>query len=506
MHPLHCAALILLLASAGCSRSPTNREATPRETTPSLVSSAPSAHAARPFDPTAGAPDLRTVRVEGVPHVRQKPDFCGEACLEMAARRLGSPLDQDDAFILAAIDPGLGRGAFTPELVEAAKRMGFRTGPVWSQIDAHAPAVELDRLFAAMHADLVRGVPSIVCMRWSDADQPEHFRLVVGYDAARDEIIYQEPAEDGGGGRTMSRALFLSRWPLRYGPDRWSVVRIALDPDPTGLAVRPARAPGPSIADLSQHVQSLKERIPEGFQIRVERPFVLIGNGGPAELEHAARDVVRFAVERLERDFFARAPAKVLEVWLFRDAPSYQRGVRLLTGEGPGTPYGFYSPSHGMLLMNLATGGGTLVHEIVHPYVEADLPAAPSWVNEGLGSLFEQSADRGGHIVGLTNWRLEGLQDAIVDRRLGSLDKLSHTTRDAFYGDGSGTHYAAARYLMFYLQERGLLVGFVKALHTDLARDPSGWTTLVATLGERDMAVFQKRWEAWVLELTFPER
>jgi hypothetical protein len=127
-------------------------------------------------------------------------------------------------------------------------------------------------------------------------------------------------------------------------------------------------------------------------------------------------------------------------------------------------------------------------------------------VNEGLGSLFEQSADRAGHIVGLTNWRLAGLQAAITKRRLGSLESLAHTSSDAFYDDPRGTHYAAARYLMLYLQEQGKLVGFVGALHTELDKDPSGWTTLVAALGERDMAAFQKKWEAWVLGLEFPER
>lgn len=494
--PRLAVASFVAFALVGCSRSPTT-EANPREVSPPVTAPPP------PLDPTLARPGLPTVRIEGMPHVRQRPDFCGEACLEMAAKRLGSRLDQNDAFAFTWLDPGLGRGAYTAELADAATRMGFRTGEIWNHIDAHAPAAGLDRQFAALHADLARGVPSIVCMRWSDAPQPEHFRLVTGYDAERDEVVYQEPAEDAGGGRTMARTKFLSLWPLRYGQDRWPVVRIALEPEPVGLAQPPVAMLGPSVAELAQHVIALKDRLPEGFQVRVERPFVVIGNGGPAELEHQARDVVRWAVQRLEKDFFARAPEKVLEVWLFKDKASYESGVRRLTGEEPGTPYGFYSPSHGMLLMNIATGGGTLVHEIVHPYVEADLPKAPAWVNEGLGSLFEQSSDRGGHIVGLTNWRLEGLQDAITDRRLPTLDKIAHLSSDGFYGDGSGTHYAAARYLMLYLQEQGKLTGFVKALHGDLDRDPSGWTTLVAALGERDMAAFQKRWEAWVLELEF---
>ena len=28
--------------------------------------------------------------VEGIPHVRQKPDFCGEACVEMVLRKMKS--------------------------------------------------------------------------------------------------------------------------------------------------------------------------------------------------------------------------------------------------------------------------------------------------------------------------------------------------------------------------------------------------------------------------------
>ena len=51
------------------------------------------------------------------------------------------------------------------------------------------------------------------------------------------------------------------------------------------------------------------------------------------------------------------------------------------------------------LVMNIATGGGTLVHEIVHPFMEANFPACPSWFNEGLGSLYEQSGARDGRIV-----------------------------------------------------------------------------------------------------------
>jgi hypothetical protein len=38
------------------------------------------------------------VLIKDVPHVRQKPDFCGEACAEMALTKLGKKWTQDDVF------------------------------------------------------------------------------------------------------------------------------------------------------------------------------------------------------------------------------------------------------------------------------------------------------------------------------------------------------------------------------------------------------------------------
>jgi len=45
---------------------------------------------------------------------------------------------------------------------------------------------------------------------------------------------------------------------------------------------------------------------------------------------------------------------------------------------------------------------------------------------------------------------------------------------------------------------------FYRAFHANRQADPTGYGTLVATLSKPDMAAFQKRWEAWVLKLTFP--
>ena len=156
------------------------------------------------------------------------------------------------------------------------------------------------------------------------------------------------------------------------------------------------------------------------------------------------------------------------------------------------------------MFMNIATGGGTLVHEIVHPYVEADLDgAAPAWLNEGLGSLFEASGERDGHIVGSTNWRLPALQRALQKGQVGTFRALTAMSDHAFYEEDRGTNYAQARYLMYYLQETGRLRSFYRAFREARATDPTGYATLVAALGAPDMASFEREWRQMVLGLRF---
>ncbi len=462
--------------------------------------------------PTADAPaptgrPLATVILPDVPFVRQEPDFCGEACVAMATARLGHAWDQDAVFAVAGVDPALGRGAYTRELDAAVRRVGFDPGPVWSTIDARAPGAGLTAAFAALDADLVRGVPSIVCMHYDDRpDTTEHFRLVIGYDAATDEIVYQEPAEDRGGYRRMKRTRFFTLWPLHDSADAWTVIRLALAPAQLrGPPAPPAHDATP--AAYAQHVLALKDKLAAlglaDLTIRIEPPFVVIGNDPPAVLAKRAR-TVRWAADHLEADFFARRPARILDIFLFHDAASYDRGARALSHDPPDTPYGFYASDADALVMNIATGGGTLVHEIVHPYVEADFPGAPPWLNEGLGSLFEQSDEDDGHIVGRTNWRLAGLQRALRTGDVPSFRVLTGKGETAFYGDDTGVDYAASRYLLYWLQERGLLRDFYQRFRAARGRDPTGFATLSAVLGVRDADDVRDDWERFVGGLAFP--
>jgi len=266
---------------------------------------------------------------------------------------------------------------------------------------------------------------------------------------------------------------------------------------------RKAAASRPSEDRLTTHIQALRRRLPKGFVIVRQPPFVVVGDESERVVRQRAEQTVKFAVDRLRRDFFAKDPEEIIDIWLFKDKDSYETHVPKLFGEKPHTPFGYYSPKHKALIMNIATGGGTLVHEIVHPYVRANFPDCPPWFNEGLGSLYEQCDDRDGHLYGLTNWRLAGLQKAIRKGGMATFETLTGMDTDTFYGEDQGTNYAQARYLLYYLQEKGLLVTYYHAFVAAQKDDPTGYTTLKQTLGEDDMTAFQKRWEAYVLKLTF---
>jgi Peptidase_C39 like family len=450
----------------------------------------------------AESAEWQSIRIDGVPHVRQKPDFCGEACAEMYLRKLRLPFDQDAVFDLSGLDPTLGRGCYTRDLIRALSAIGFDTGSVWSQIPIREATSKLNEAFAALHADLVAGVPSIVCMRYDERPAPtEHFRLVLGYDSDTDQVLFHDPAVADSAYRRMGRPLFLKLWPLKYDEEKSTLIRLRLKTTEALGQTGKGRAHN---AAYAQHILKLRAKLPRGnFVILLERPFVVIGNEDRETVRHHAEHTVKWAIERLKQDYFTWDPSQIIDIWLFQDATSYEENAEKLFGARPTTPYGYYLSRHHALVMNIATGGGTLVHEIVHPYIAANFPDCPSWFNEGLASLYEASGERDGHLIGLVNWRLPALQRALRKGTVPPFKTLCETTTDEFYNHDRGSNYSQARYLCYYLQERGLLIQFYQAFRRKVASDPTGYGTLKAILREEDMAEFQKRWKDFVLELKF---
>jgi hypothetical protein len=260
-----------------------------------------------------------------------------------------------------------------------------------------------------------------------------------------------------------------------------------------------------SSASISNHLAALKAKAGRGFSVVWEHPFAVIGDPDTANVRFVATNTVRWAITKLKAEYFSRDPEAIVTIWLFKDDDSYRHHARVLFGDKPDTPFGYYSPRERALVMNISTGTGTLVHEIVHPFMAANFKGCPAWFNEGLASLYEQCGEKDGRIHGYPNWRLPKLQAAIRDGKLLSFKQLTATTTDEFYGRTTGAAYnemyAQARYLCYSLQQRGLLKTFYREFHDNAAADPTGYKSLQKILGNPDMPTFQKQWETEMLLL-----
>ncbi|MFT5126885.1 MAG: hypothetical protein ACI8W8_000482 [Rhodothermales bacterium] len=263
------------------------------------------------------------VLIEGVPDVRQKADFCGEACVAMYLQKLGHDVDQDFVFDQSGLDATHARGCYSKKLKLALARIGFETGAGWATVRSANAKKELEAEFAAMLRDLQADVPSIVCMHYDDSpNTTEHFCLILGYDKATEELIYHEPAEDDAAYQRMPKARFLSLWPLKYKADAWTVIRFPLRAGQ--IRARPSKARY-SDADFGQHLMQLKTRTPAGFTATLEKPFVVVGDIGAAAVQRRAEGTVRWVVEQVKHFYFEKDPNEIIDIWLFRDRASYEK-------------------------------------------------------------------------------------------------------------------------------------------------------------------------------------
>ena len=236
----------------------------------------------------------------------------------------------------------------------------------------------------------------------------------------------------------------------------------------------------------------------EHFSTLVSPPFVLAGDGGEDRLRGYRDHTILASARALHAMYFDAQPTKPILIFLFETEPPYRRLAKKWFNENDVPHFGFCR-ADGVMLMNISTGGGTLVHELVHALIKPDFPDVPTWFNEGLASLYEQSNFDGDRIVGLKNWRLPALKQAI---RAGNLRPLEELINDPdFYGEHVGLNYAQARYLLMYLQEKGELQKFYRDFRAAAKDDPSGMETLQKLIAPEPLKDFEREWQAWVLAL-----
>ncbi len=238
----------------------------------------------------------------------------------------------------------------------------------------------------------------------------------------------------------------------------------------------------------------------EHFAVRVSPPFVIAGDGGGDRLEQYRDRTILPAVRALQKQFFSTPPSEPILILLFESEEPYRRIAKDWFGDENVAHFGYFRHDR-VMLMNVATGTGTLVHELTHALIAPDLPNVPDWFNEGLASLYEQSQfTNDGGIRGLKNWRLPDLQTAIREKKLRALGELMADS-DFYNGDRVGLNYAQARYVLMYLQEKGTLQTFYKSLRENIKDDPTGESTFETHIKSQSLADFERDWRDWVLHL-----
>ncbi|MDX1961703.1 MAG: hypothetical protein SFX18_01035 [Pirellulales bacterium] len=262
-------------------------------------------------------------------------------------------------------------------------------------------------------------------------------------------------------------------------------------------------AESPLAQALSTKAAEVKKLLADDLRMIVREPFIIAGNLSEKNLATWHQQTIQPAAAALGRQYFTTPPNAPIVIWLFTDADTYTRHAERIYGDKDISVYGYYKPDQRALVMNIGTGGGTLIHELAHALAAVDFPGQPDWFNEGLASLYEQSRFAGTgeklRIYGLTNWRLPKLQEAIKAGKLQSLTELM-SLRD-FRGANMGLNYAQARYFCQYLQEQGKLEEYYRAFRDNREEDPHGLKAAKKVLGAEAWQIIDADYQKWVLGL-----
>jgi hypothetical protein len=254
--------------------------------------------------------------------------------------------------------------------------------------------------------------------------------------------------------------------------------------------------------DHTEAINRLKRSLTEDFIVIGRSYFVIASNLTQSETDKIVDNTIDRAVDCFYNDYFSAKPTELTTIFLFKDDNSYRYWAKKLYGDDDLSRFGYYKPSEKTMLMNINTGTGTLVHEMTHALVRYDFPDIPSWFNEGLGSLYERCSLNDNQILGYVNWRLPALQDAINDKSYTSLDKLTKTDYEVFYGDRSDVNYSQARYLCMYLQEKRILKDYYRLFRDSYKNDNTGKTQLEKITG-KTIANLDEDYVKWVMTLKY---
>jgi hypothetical protein len=159
-----------------------------------------------------------------------------------------------------------------------------------------------------------------------------------------------------------------------------------------------------------------------------------------------------------------QAVKREVDACLFAKAADYRAFADTAMGERP-SELGFYLPGARVVVVNLAGGGRrNMAHELTHALVGDDFPGIPSWLNEGLGSLYGGGDVTRGGVRFFVNYRHADVLAALSAGTLPDPDELFRAKPDEVYGERAMLWYGLARDFLLWQESRGQLSAFYAAM------------------------------------------
>ena len=181
----------------------------------------------------------------------------------------------------------------------------------------------------------------------------------------------------------------------------------------------------------------------------LSKPFVIITDINSSITQKETKEIVELSIKTFKGLFFKNNPKNITDIWILKDKESYIKfNHAFLNSTDRDGVAGYYIKDKDALVLDITTGIGTIIHEMVHAFMDNNFPDAPVWFEEGLASLYEGTKLDENGLRGDLNWRLPWLKEHIKTDKLGSFKALSDVNVLEFYTDNDvAINYAQSRYL-----------------------------------------------------------
>ncbi len=256
--------------------------------------------------------------------------------------------------------------------------------------------------------------------------------------------------------------------------------------------------------DCTKTAEQLAKKLPADWTVLISEPFVLAGDCRQDQLTKYFRDTISPTAQALSVQYFDTHPTWPITIILCSSDESYRECHHSLNERDRSEYAGIYSRAEHRVIVNIATGEGTLAHELTHALAHADFPDLPEWLDEWLASLYEEcefSSD-GMRLIGAENWRGAALH-GLVQR--GELRSIVDLATEQFAAENAAVDYAQARYFCLYLQQRNLLEPFYRKCRSQAKADRTGLQALAECLNSNDLRSIDVQFQSW-LRTSAPER